>query len=71
MLYLISPKGKCTKQGLKCKRNTLTKIEDIVHYFDTVARTNETQHLATSEILITKHWEWETFKLDYALKTVV
>lgn len=33
----------------------LTKIEDIVQCFDTIARTNETWHLVTSKILITKH----------------
>lgn len=49
----------------------LTEIEAIVQHFDTIARINETKPLATSKILITKHWELETFKMDYDLKTVV
>lgn len=48
----------------------LTKIEDTAQLFDRTARTNEPS-FATAQILSTKHWELDSFKLGYALKAAV
>lgn len=45
-------------------------MEDIAEHFDRIARTNEPS-FATSQILSTKHWELDSFKLGYVLKAVV
>lgn len=44
-------------------------MEDVAQLFDRIARTNDPS-FATSQILSTKDWELDSFKLGFALKAV-